>query len=87
MQRAAEAAPVRASGGYKRQIEQLEEIREGQRVSSLGGEDRDVVSLARIGDDAIGLILEVRDGQLLGKEHHLLGNVEVAEVGQICLSS
>ena len=83
MQRAAERLQFERAAGYKRQIDQLEEIREGQRVSSLGGEDRDVIGLARIGDDACGLILEVREGQLMGKEHHLLGNVEAAEAGQI----
>jgi excinuclease ABC subunit C len=52
-------------------------------VSSLGGEDRDVIGLARIGDDACGLILEVREGRMLGKEHHLLGNVEAVDEGAI----
>jgi excinuclease ABC subunit C len=36
-----------------------------------------------VGDDACGLILDVRDGRMLGKEHHLLGNVEGAEEGAI----
>jgi len=83
MRRASERLQFERASGYKRQIDQLEEIREGQRVSSLGGEDRDVIGLARVGDDACGLILEVREGRMLGKEHHLLGNVEAAEEGAI----
>lgn len=83
MRRASEQLQFERASGYKRQINQLEEIRERQRVSSLGGEDRDVIGLARVGDDACGLILEVREGRMLGKEHHLLGNVEAAEEGAI----
>ena len=83
MRRSAERLQYERAAGYKRQIAQLEEIRAGQRVSSLGGEDRDVIGLARVGDDACGLILEVRDGRMLGKEHHLLGNVEGADEGAI----
>ncbi|HYO47945.1 MAG TPA: excinuclease ABC subunit UvrC [Gemmatimonadota bacterium] len=83
MRRASERLHFERASGYKRQINQLEEIRERQRVSSLGGEDRDVIGLARVGDDACGLILEVREGRMLGKEHHLLGNVEAAEEGAI----
>lgn len=83
MQRASERLQFERAAGYKRQIDQLEEIRERQRVSSLGGEDRDVIGLARVGDDACGLILEVREGRMLDKEHHLLGNVEEAEEGAI----
>jgi excinuclease ABC subunit C len=83
MRRSSERLQFERAAGYKRQIDQLEEIRERQRVSSLGGEDRDVIGLARIGDDACGLILEVREGRMLGKEHHLLGNVEGVDEGAI----
>jgi len=83
MRRASERLQFERAAGYKRQIDQLEEIREGQRVSSLAGEDRDVIGLARVGDDACGLILEIREGRMLGKEHHLLGNVEGSEDGEI----
>ena len=83
MRRSSERLQYERAAGYQRQIHQLEEIRAGQRVSSLGGEDRDVIGLARVGDDACGLILDVRGGRMLGKEHHLLGNVEGAEEGAI----
>ncbi|HUF89110.1 MAG TPA: excinuclease ABC subunit UvrC, partial [Gemmatimonadota bacterium] len=83
MRRASGRLQFERAGAYKRQIDQLEEIREGQRVSSLGGEDRDVIGLARVGDEACGLILKVRDGRMLGKEHHVLGNVADTEEGEI----
>ena len=83
MRRASERLQFERAAGYKRQVDQLEEIRERQRVSSLGGEDRDVIGFARVGDDACGLILEVREGRMLGKEHHLMGNVEGADEGEI----
>ncbi|MDX1622355.1 MAG: excinuclease ABC subunit UvrC [Gemmatimonadota bacterium] len=83
MERAAERLQYERAEGYRRQIEQLEEIQRGQRVSSLSGEDRDVVALARIGDEAMGLILKMRSGRLLGKQHHALGNVEGVAEGEI----
>lgn len=74
MERAAGRLQFERAAQYKRQIEQLEEIREGQRVSDLSGDDRDVVGLARIGDEALGVVLRVRGGRLLGEEHLVLGN-------------
>jgi excinuclease ABC subunit C len=68
---------------YKRQIDQLEEIRDGQRMTSLAGDDRDVVAMARLGEEACGIVLRIREGRLLGKEHHVLGNVEGSSDGEI----
>lgn len=83
MQGAAERLQFERAAQYKRQIDQLEEIREGQRMTSLAGDDRDVVALARLGDEACGIILRVRGGRLLGKEHHVLGNVEGFADGEV----
>ncbi|HUP18784.1 MAG TPA: excinuclease ABC subunit UvrC [Gemmatimonadota bacterium] len=82
MERAAGRLQFERADQYRRQIEQLEEIREGQRVASLSGEDRDLVGLAVIGDEALGLVLRVRDGRVLGEEHLVLGRVQDAAPGE-----
>lgn len=76
MNRAAEQLQFERAAQYQRQLAALDEIRDGQRISSLSGDDRDIVALTRDANEACGIILKVRDGQLLGKEHHILGNVE-----------
>lgn len=83
METAAERLQFERAAQYKRQIDQLEEIREGQRMTSLAGDDRDVVAMARLGDEACGIILRIRGGRLLGKEHHVLGNVEGFADGEV----
>jgi len=42
----------------------------------VGGGDADAIGLARDGDDACGVILRVRDGRVLAREHRFLENVE-----------
>ena len=44
--------------------------------SSLGSGDADVIGYARDGDDAVGVLLRVRDGRVVGREHRFLENVE-----------
>ena len=83
MKAAAERLQYERAAQYKRQLDQLEEIREGQRMTSLSGDDRDVVALARLGEEACGIILRIRGGRLLGKEHHVLGNVEGFTDGEV----
>ncbi|HUP00299.1 MAG TPA: excinuclease ABC subunit UvrC [Gemmatimonadota bacterium] len=83
MRKSADRLQFERAAQYQRQLAQLEEIREGQRMTTLGGDDRDIVALAREGNEACGIILRVRDGHLLGKEHHILGNVEGASDGEV----
>jgi excinuclease ABC subunit C len=78
MRSAAERLQFERAAQYKRQLDQLSEIRDGQRMTSLSGDDRDVVGLARLGDEACGVVLRVRDGRLLDQERLVLGNVEGA---------
>ncbi len=83
MESAAARLQFERAAQYKRQIHQLEEMREGQRMTSLSGDDRDVVAMASLGDEACGIILRIREGRLLGKEHHVLGNVEGSSDGAV----
>jgi len=48
-------------------------------VELVGGGDADVVGYARDGDDAICVLLRVRDGRLIGREHRILDNVSEEE--------
>jgi excinuclease ABC subunit C len=75
MEQAAERLDFERAGLLKKQLDQLRAVEEGQRMHAADGDDRDVIALARIGDLACGLILKVRGGRVLGKEHHVLRNL------------
>jgi len=45
-------------------------------VEVTGTGDADVIGYARDGDDAVGVLVRVREGRVLGREHRFLENVE-----------
>ena len=49
----------------------------------VGGGDADAIGLARDGDDACGVILRIRDGRLIAREHRFLEHVEHAPEGEV----
>lgn len=61
----------------------LEQLERPIAVEVVGTGDADVVGYARDGDDAVGVLLRVRDGRVLGREHRFLENVEAADDPEI----
>jgi len=53
----------------------LEQVEAPNTVELAGTGDADVVGWARDGDDAVGVVLRVRDGRVTGREHRFLENV------------
>ncbi len=51
-------------------IDSVKHISDRQQMSSTGGEDRDVIACAANETDAVVTVFFVRDGKLLGREHH-----------------
>jgi excinuclease ABC subunit C len=54
----------------------LEQVERPQPVEVVGSGDWDAIGLARDGDDAAGVILRVRDGRLIARDHRFLEHVE-----------
>src|SRR2546430_3953652 len=54
----------------------LDQLEQPQTVELVGGGDADAIGLARDGDDACGVVLRVRDGRLIARDHRFLENVE-----------
>jgi excinuclease ABC subunit C len=50
----------------------LEQVERPQTVELVGGGDADAIGLARDGDDACGVILRIREGRLIAREHRFL---------------
>jgi excinuclease ABC subunit C len=61
----------------------LDQLERPQTVEVVGGGDADAISLARDGDDAVGVILRIRDGRLIAREHRFLEHVEHAPEGEV----
>src|SRR5213596_504288 len=61
----------------------LDQLEQPQAVELVGGGDADAIGLARDGDDACGVVLRVRDGKLIARDHWFLENSEHETEGSI----
>lgn len=50
----------------------LEQVERPPAVEVIGTGDADVVGYARDGEDAVGVLIRVRDGRMIGREHRFL---------------
>jgi excinuclease ABC subunit C len=57
----------------------LDRLDEPDAVEVMGTGDADVVGYARDGDDAVGVLIRVRRGRVVGREHRFLEGVEEEE--------
>lgn len=68
---------------HRDQIRALELYQSRQKVVLEEKVDRDVVGLARHDDEACCVVLEIREGRLVGEKHHFLGGVMEAGDGEV----
>jgi excinuclease ABC subunit C len=61
----------------------LEQLEQPQAVELVGGGDADAIGFARDGDDACGVILRVRGGRVIAREHRFLEHAEHEAEGAI----
>jgi len=61
----------------------LDQLEQPQAVELVGGGDADAIGLARDGDDVCGVVLRVRDGKLIARDHWFLENAEHETEGAI----
>jgi excinuclease ABC subunit C len=64
-------------------LQWLEQVERPQAVELVGGGDADAIGYARDGDDACGVILRVRDGRVVAREHRFLEQVAHASDGAV----
>ena len=75
MQRAAEALRYEEAAIYRDRIQALEQAASRQKVVSNDLTDWDAIAIAREDDEACGVVMEVRDGRLIGRQNYFLGGV------------
>jgi excinuclease ABC subunit C len=61
----------------------LDRLEEPASVEVMGTGDADVIGYARDGDDAVGVLVRVRDGRVVGREHRFLEGVEEEQDGAV----
>ncbi|HYK81918.1 MAG TPA: excinuclease ABC subunit UvrC [Gemmatimonadales bacterium] len=64
-------------------LQWLDQLEQPQTVELVGGGDADAVGVAHDGDDACGVVLRVRDGKLIARDHWFLENAEHETEGAI----
>jgi excinuclease ABC subunit C len=83
MRAAAEAMQFELAAELRDALKRLDQIEEPQTVDRVGGGTCDVIGLARDEDDACAVVLKVREGRLVGREHTFLVGAEGASEGEI----
>jgi excinuclease ABC subunit C len=61
----------------------LERLEEPASVEVIGTGDADIIGYARDGDDAVGVVIRVRDGAVVGREHRFLEGLEEEQDGAV----
>jgi excinuclease ABC subunit C len=76
MELASEALDFERAAELRDALQHLERMEEPTVVLEVEGGDRDVIGYARDGDDACVVLLRVRSGKLLSREHRFLENID-----------
>jgi len=83
MQAAAEATRFEEAAEMRDALKRLDQIEQPQTVERVGGGTCDVIGLARDEDDACAVVLRVREGKLVGREHAFLVGTQDAAEGDV----
>lgn len=76
MQRASETEDFERARDLRDTLKWLTQVETPSTVEVIGTGDADVIGFARDGDDAVGVLMRVRDGRVIGRDHRFLENVE-----------
>lgn len=83
MQHAAHSQQFEEAAQIRNKIESLQVYTERQKVVSEDLLDKDIINYVKEEDDACAMILNIRDGKVIGKRHYYLDTVEDKEPDEI----
>ena len=86
MMSASEAMAYEKAMEYRDLIQSIHQISEKQKVTSSQMEDKDVIGLARAGNEAVVQVFFIRNGRLIGRDHYYLMGVENESRSEILTS-
>ncbi|OGT94844.1 MAG: excinuclease ABC subunit C [Gemmatimonadetes bacterium GWC2_71_9] len=83
MQQAATDLDFELAAELRDGLARLDQIEEPQTVERVGGGNCDAVALARDEDDACAVVMRIREGKVIGREHTFLVGVEGVPEGDV----
>ncbi len=83
MERAAHQLEYERAVKIRNSLRWLDQLERPQSVQVVGGGDVDAIGFARDGDDAVCVVLRVRDGKIVGSEQRFLRNLAEEPDGAI----
>lgn len=83
---ASEALDFEKAIEYREMLSGVKQIAQKQKITSFGLEDRDIIAMAREGEDAVVQVFFVREGRLIGRDHFHLNTAVDEEVSQVLSS-
>lgn len=75
MEEAAARLEFERAAELRNAIRWLDQLERPQVIETVGGPDVDVIGFARDGDDAVGVVLKVREGKVVARERQFLHNL------------
>lgn len=76
MQEASDNLEFEKAIEYRELLGSVMRIMERQKITSSAMDDRDVIAMARAGDEAVVQVFFIRNGKLIGREHFYVTGVE-----------
>lgn len=86
MEAASENLEFEEAASYRDLLNSVKQVAQKQKITDSEGEDRDVIALAKDGEDAVVQVFFVRNGRLIGREHFYMTNVAEDSKEQILTS-
>lgn len=86
MKKASEELAFEEAGTYRDLLNSVRHIAQKQKITSSEIEDRDIIAMARAGDEAVVQVFFIRKGQLIGRDHFHLTGVEQEQKKQVISS-
>ncbi len=83
MERAAHQLEYERAAKIRNSLRWLDQLERPQSVQVVGGGDVDAIGFARDGDDAVCVVLRVREGKIVGSEQRFLRNLAEEPDGAI----
>jgi len=83
MKAASEAQDFETAAELRDALQRLDQIEEPPTMERVGGGDCDAVGLARDEDDACAVVMRIRDGKVIGREHTFLEGVVGVPEGEV----
>ncbi|HAA74225.1 TPA: hypothetical protein DCE37_03790 [Candidatus Latescibacteria bacterium] len=83
MERASEELRFEEAAIFRDRLDALERVTNRQKMMSQDQSDWDLIAIAREDDEACGVVMEIREGRLIGRQHYFVGGVLEAPESEV----